>query len=249
MHLKNLFILFLFLSVVYSTAPSWVAQGVSLNYSMGTTSIYFTVTGNSNNQIHLSEKVVADTVSNLNPIENASKDFGNFWFDPAQLSSIFYGQTVDGYTYSAESQTTFAGKTYDAITIQATIQGVTTNKIYDKTTGLLLEWDVTGQPTVYLAAQYIPAFAPATPPPQNNQPPQNTPPPPPPQNNSGNAPPPPPQQNTPPPQNNSQNKTTKPKLIPIPPPAPSPPPSSSLPCCPSGFVLLILTFVMFKYKN
>jgi hypothetical protein len=173
MHKKGLAILLVLLAAAYSTAPSWVATGVSLNYSVGSDAVTFTVLERSGGDINF-QVLTHSTNHKSTAIENESADYGQFWFDTALLANIYTGSTASDFTVTGENQQSFAGKSWDAVTMQATISGATTTKVVDKNTGLLLKQtvDAVGAPAVTLTQYYIPSLAPTPPP---TQPPANNP--------------------------------------------------------------------------
>lgn len=244
--MKRLLALLVFLSVVYSTAPSWVDKGVSLNYSKGNDLLSFTVISKSATQVTFEQKTFSNSgslKSSINPTVNASKNPGPFWFDPALLDGAFIGQAIGEYSVTDKGQQNFAGKSWDAVTLEQILGSVSIKQTFDKKTGLLLKQtvNVSGEPEISLTQQYIPAFAP--PPPAPTPTPTPTPNPTPQPNNTVPAQP---------------NQTVTPAPTPTPNPAPTPGPAPSkskssvsipspqtqpplkLPCCPSALIFLII---------
>jgi len=172
------------LAICYSTAPSWVASGVNLNYTVGSDTVTFKVINRSGDDLHLNVKYLS-TAHESNPTENASTESGQFWFDNSELSGVSVGGMIGDYDVIAQGSQHFANKDWDTITLQTSISGATTTFVYDAATGLLLKETISasGAPTITLINYYVPAWAPPPPPPP---PANNTPSNPPQQNSSAN---------------------------------------------------------------
>jgi hypothetical protein len=260
--LKTLSVLLVLLSLGFATAPSWIAQGASLNYTSGTTSVSFLVTGVSGSNINIA-LTTAPPSATSNIVENATAESGQFWFDNSITSHAYEGELVNGLDVVSTGPQTFAGQSWNAVTLQGMVSDgmgntVETTYIYDEQTGLLLEQtvDASGVPNVVLSQYYIPALVP---PPQNVTPPQqNTTVAPEKNTTSAVTPPPAPQENS---TNNSSvvSQTTQPVTTEptetstdnagdqgSSPTGQSS--SSSLPCCPSAFILLLAGFVAIKAR-
>ena len=251
---RCLVVLMMLLAICYSTAPSWVASGVNLNYTVGNDTVTFKVLDRSGDDLHLNLKYLS-TAHQSNPTENASGESGQFWFDNSELSGASVGNIVGVYDVIAQGSQHFAGKDWDTVTLQTSISGATTTLIYDAATGLLLKETIsaTGAPTITLINYYVPAWAPPPPPPANNT---NTTPPqqnastnntgsPPPANTSGSSPP--PQQPSQPPGTNISNQSAGT------PPASQPAASSGTAkkklCSSSAFILLILGLAIIRIRR
>ena len=231
------------LAVSFSVAPSWVKPGVSLNYTVASDLVSFTVLNRTASDVKI-EVFTKSTSHKAYPTENATALYGQFWFDSASLASAYKGEDIGEYTVSDISSQSFAGQQWDTVSLQVTISGAITTKVLDKKTGLLLKQTVSavGAPSVILQQFYVPDWVSAPPaPPVNNTPPINitgnvtTP-----QNNTVVTPS---QNNTPPAQSNTttiQNTT---------PPAPTTPQKKPLPCCPSAFILLVLGLAVVSRKE
>jgi|GEM_PF-5649820 len=246
MRAKIIMALLAMLAVGFSVAPSWVKPGVSLNYSVGTDSISFTVLGRTDSSIQM-EMYTQSTSKKTHPNEDPTGVSGQFWFDSASLEYAYPGALISGYTVTDVSSKTFAGQSWGTVTLQSTISGATTTKVLDMNSGLLLKQTVSaaGAPAVTLQQLYVPdwAQAPAAPPVNN------TPPAPPPANNTANATAPPPQNNTgaPPPATPPVQNGTPPAQNSTPAIAAAsntPAPHEKKPLCPSSFILLALAFVV-----
>ncbi len=253
---RCLVVLMMLLAICYSTAPSWVASGVNLNYSVGTDTVSFSVLDRSGDDIHINQKTIS-TSAQANYLDNASAESGHFWFDSSEFSGESVGNMVGDYDVIAQGSQHFAGKDWDTITLQGTISGATTTFVYDTATGLLLKETVSaaGAPTVTLVSYYVPAWAPPPPPPApvNNT---NATPPhqnasmnntgsPPPANTSGSSPP--PQQPSQPPGTNISNQGAGT------PPGTQPATSSGAAkkklCSSSAFILLILGLAIIRIRR
>jgi hypothetical protein len=238
--------LLLFTVSAFSAAPSWVAQGAVLEYSVGTDTVKFTVLSSNGTDIRISIKA-ASASSAYTATENASADSGQFWYDSSELSSASVGADLGDFEVTGQGKQTFAGKEYDTITLEGVLDEVETTRIYEKQTGLLLKQTASapGAPVVTLIS-FTPASAPAPPPPP--------PPPPPPANNTSQPPP-----STPPSTPPAQPPSTPPSVPPStppsqppsePPPVPEEEPPEKKPitelCCPSAFILLMLGFLVIR---
>ena len=242
------------LAVSYSVAPSWVKPGVSLNYSVGSDLVSFSVLNRTVSDVKI-EVFTKSTSHKAYPNENASALYGQFWFDSASLAGAYKGGDIGEYVVSDISSQSFAGQQWDTISLQVTISGAITTKVLDKKTGLLLKQTVSavGAPSVILQKFYVPDWVQVPVPPVNN-----TPPPPPPVNNTGNVTAPPPvnntvvnssQNNTPPAQNNTtiiQNTTPPAQEPPV---APSTNGKKPWLCFPAAFILLVLAFAVVSRKS
>ncbi len=256
MKLKTLSVLLVLLAVASATAPTWIAPGVSLNYTSGTTSVSFAVTSATSGKIGIS--LTTSPPPNTNNFEeNATLTSGQFWFDPNMISHAYQGELINGFTVTSTGPQSFAGQSWNTATLRGIVSGAETSYTYDEQTGLLLEQTVeaSGVPNVVLSQYYIPALAP---PPQNiTPPPQNTTVPPAPQPNATIAPPPvPPAVNTTAQGNSTDNSsavqpTDNSSLVPSGAgdqgsTSSDQSSSSSLPCCPTSFILLLAGFVAIK---
>jgi len=254
MRTKIIMALLALLAVSFSVAPSWVKSGVSLNYSVGSDLVSFSVLNRTDSNVQI--KVFTKSTSHSTyPNENASAQSGQFWFDNSSLSSAYSGQNIGDYEVTDVNTQSFSGKQWDTVTLESTLSGAITTKVLDKKTGLLLKQTVNavGAPSVILQQFYVPDWVQVPVPPVNN-----TPPPPPPVNNTGNVTAPPPlnntvvnssQNNTPPAQTNTtvEQNTTSPGQAPW--PSPPSPADKPFPCCPAAFILLVLMFAVVSRKE
>lgn len=249
---RYLFVLLMLAPLAYPTAPSWVAAGVNLTYTQGSTTNTYFVQSRSGDDITYILRTVSST-STRNPTlhGNSSADYGDFWFDTSLLAGQHTGDTIGDYHVSDESQQSYAGKQYDTISIQSSVQGATITRTIDKATGLILKVhvNVAGLSDAVLSSRYIPAYDAQTPPPPS-QPPST-----PPQQNAtnGTAQPPPPASN------GTSGGSTPPAQQP--PPAPYQPSSGSSGsepisgvqpystksplCCGSAFILAFVGLIAF----
>jgi hypothetical protein len=257
MKLKSLCILLAFLSLGFATAPGWVANGTSLNYSSGGNLISFTVIGVSGGQISIAINTTSPKSSRAIK-EDASAISGQFWFDQPSLAHSYDGELLNGLTVDGTGRQAFAGDTWDTITLEGMVSGAQATQVYDGKTGLLLKQtvDAPGVPDVVLSGYYIPALLPA----QNATPPAsgaaNS------SINSSAVPDDSINSSIAAPQDNStDNSSIAPDNIQIPDDntslipdasgaAPQPDDqsasSSSSPCCASAFILLLVGFVALK---
>ncbi len=248
MRARYLIVLLMLVPLAYATAPSWVAAGVNLTYSQGSTTNTYYVQSRSGDDITYQLRTVTST-STRNPTlhGNASADYGDFWFDITLLSGQHTGDTVGDFSVTDESQQTFAGTQYNTISVQNSVQGATITRVIDKATGLVLKVhvDVSGVSDAVLSSRYIPAY-------------------------DATAPPPSPPPGTPPQQNATNGTATQPPPAPAsngsgtgtqqPPPAPYQPSGStgsepisgvqpystkSPLCCGSAFILAFIGFAAF----
>ncbi len=161
--LQILAMLLIFLPLCFSKAPDWVAKGVSLEYSVGSSKATFVVTDRNSTDIRLD----ITTVKTNKATENASLQYGQFWFDDSLLGGASVGKKIGDFEVKAIGSMTFAGKEWSAITLEGTISDAKTTRIYDKQSGLMLKQTVNaeGAPTITLTKFTIPAFESAAPPP------------------------------------------------------------------------------------
>ncbi len=241
---KHIAIVLLMMTAVNATAPSWVATGVNVSYSSGSSTYNYFVQARNSTDVSV---LITQQGHPFSASENASADYKDFWFDNTQLSGLITGDSMSDLSVTSTGQMSFAGNSWNAVNLSGTIQGAPVNYIVDQQTGLLLQ-EVVSPPSgpkmqLTLISYSIPSLAPPPPPQQNNTPPPS-----------------PQQNNTPPPQQNgtteqpAQNQTAPPPAPyqPSTPPStgngsfwptqPQPQQSSSLPCCPSAFILLLAGF-------
>lgn len=149
--------LLLFVSAVFATAPGWVAKGVVLDYSMDGDTVTFTVTERDSDEIRMEIK----TGGKYQATENASLDFGQFWFDSSKLKSAKKGDEIGDFKVTGVDTQTIAGKNWDCVTLEASLSGAKTIRIYDKNTGLMLKQTVQDgdAPPVTLKKYFIPDFS------------------------------------------------------------------------------------------
>ena len=136
--MKKLLAILFVLGLAYSTAPDWVAQGVSLNYSAGTDTLSFTVISRTTTQVTYQFKTISNSgnvKSSPTPTENATKSFGQFWFDSSSLDGAYVGETIGDFSVIDLSSQTFADKSWDTVTLEQIISGVSNRKTLDKKTG------------------------------------------------------------------------------------------------------------------
>jgi len=245
MHVKILMVLLALLPIGYSVAPAWVNTGVNLNYSAGSDAISFTVVSRSAEDIHL-QLYTLSTDKTTHPVENASADSGQFWFDTSLLSGASPGTFAGAYSVTDAGRQSFAGTDWDTVTLQSTVSGVVTTKVLDRSTGLMLKetFSAAGAPTVTLVKYYIPGISPA--PPQENsttpaQPPANQTPP---ADNQTH----PADNQTPSQPGTPGNGSAQPGTngTQAEPPAPQSPSAQQKKCCLSGFVLLLIGFAALR---
>ncbi|MCI0504156.1 hypothetical protein L0Y65_05610 [Candidatus Micrarchaeota archaeon] len=165
---KMAFILLAIMAVGYAAAPSWVAGGASLTYSVGSDSVTFNVMSVSGEDIEID--VIPSTTGKVSrATENKSLDSGQFWYDSAKLASASVGSTVGDFTVAGTGKQTFAGREWDTVTLVDTVSGSVTTKVYSLQGGLLLKQSVdkAGVPVITLARYAIPGLdvPPATQPP------------------------------------------------------------------------------------
>lgn len=169
MFVKSVSLLLVLLALAYSTAPTWVDSGVSLNYSVGGGQVAFSVTGRTSSDVNIN---VVQQGSPHTMIENASEDSGEFWYDPSLLANAYGGKMIGVYTVTGQSSMSFAGTTWNTISLQGSVSGASTTKIFDTTTGLLLQQTISTGPsttqTITLTQEYIPSLAPPPPAPVAN---------------------------------------------------------------------------------
>ena len=148
--------MFLVLGLSFATAPSWVAKGVNINYTIGKDTGTFTVLDRTSTSIKLELKLSSLKKSTM-PTENASSKYGQFWFDNSDLGNTFVGDRIGEFDVITEGDQTFAGTQWSTVTLRATLSGAVTTKIVDKDTGLLLKQtvDAVGAPTVTLTQYNI----------------------------------------------------------------------------------------------
>ncbi|MFN7991183.1 MAG: hypothetical protein U0R44_03415 [Candidatus Micrarchaeia archaeon] len=168
-------ILLALMPLVHPTAPAWVAAGVSLNYSVGSSAFTFIVLNRTSTDVRLQIQNHSSSKL-LTPTENASADYGQFWFDSSKLSGAQPGGSIGDFSVSETNKQTFAGKEWDTVTLTQTLGNSEMTKILDLQTGILLKQTVNapGAPVVMLQQYYIPSLAPPPPTPPPAQPPANT---------------------------------------------------------------------------
>ena len=245
MRLRWVLFLLALVAAAHSTAPAWVASGVNLTYSQGSTTNTYVVTSRTNTDIIYKLTTVSNTGTRSPTLDgNASVDFGDFWFDISLLSGQHTGDSVGDYHISDESSQAYAGKTYDTISVQTTVQGATVTRVLDKASGLVLKVSVNvqGVQDVTLAQRYIPAFDATAPQQPPSQPSQNASNPAPPANQTA-----PPQANNTQPEN--QTPPTQQQGTPYQPSSGGQPITGVQPystkspfCCSSAFILALLGF-------
>ena len=239
--MRALLLLLVLAAAAYATAPGWVAKGASLNYSAGTDTISFTVLERNSSDIRIQIKL-SSAQNPYTGVENASGQYGQFWFDKDQFSN------PEGFSVVGQSSQSFAGKSWNTITLQGMVSGAQTTRVYDKDSGLMLKQTVgaPGAPVVTLMQYYVPNWqAPAPPPPPPSAPPPA----------NGSAPPPSSPPSTPPP--TTPPSATPPSSTPPSSTPPSVPPSGEPfwpeeepepeqgPCCLPAFMLGALGFAVF----
>lgn len=200
MNIKAILLVLLLVSMSFATVPTWVRPGANLTYSAGSSVVSFKVLEVTAQNVRTQVESPTRTIN-----ENASADYGQFWFDNTTISEAVVGQTIAGFEVKSIGRQTFASKEWDTITIEGTVSGVITTKTYDKNSGLLLRQivSVSGAPTVTLTGYAVPAWMPPPAPPIQNQTNTTT-----------------PRTNT----TNSTNTTTTPPIPPAPSPTPAPAP-------------------------
>ncbi len=171
MNLKLIIIFLVFAGLIYSTAPSWITKDVSLNYSSGSSKVFFNVINRTQTDL-IFEVKTSNSPKPSKATENLSAQSGQFWFDSKLLADASTGSIIGDYSVVKEGKLTFAGKEWDTITLEIYISGAKNTKIYDKKTGLMLKQTVSaeGAPEVTLLALYVPEWAPPPPPVQEKKP-------------------------------------------------------------------------------
>ncbi len=164
-HLRNLIAILLIVALANATAPTWVASGAMVKYTVGTDTITFTVLSRNTTDVVIRIDTLSTSKSRTIS-ENASADYGQFWYDSDLLGGSYIGGYVGEFTADSEGSQTFAGKEWGTINISSTLSGALTKRIYEKRSGLLLRQtvDAVGAPSVTLIQYAIPAFGTTTPP-------------------------------------------------------------------------------------
>jgi cell division septation protein DedD len=256
MHTKTLMFLLALFALGYPAAPAWVNNGASVTYS-GTGGPYaFTVQSRDSTTDVVSQTIASGTPSTFD--ENASAESGQFWIDPAILSSASAGGSIGNYSVTAEGAQTFDGTSWNTITLESLQYGTPTTQVYDMASGLLLQQSYpssTGAPTITLEQYNIPNLQATTQPPANtttqpavnstqhaptnsSQPPAQT-------TSTGNTAP---QSGT----NTATQPANQPQASSTPPASSTTPPAAAAtapnPCCPIAFLLLIIGFAALRNR-
>lgn len=160
--LTSLLVLLLLFGGAFARAPSWIAVGTSINYTVGSSLYTFTVTEITSSQIKIDLKASSST-SRL--IDNATADSGQFWFDPTLLTSASAGRSIGDYSVVSTGEDSYAGKTFHTATLQIVLGGATTTKVFDVESGLLLDQrsSASGSSPVLIRNYFVQAWAPPPP--------------------------------------------------------------------------------------
>jgi len=261
--IKYLILFSLLASLVFSFSPEWVKEGLKVEYQIFTynkdnpssissvSSVSFTVVSKVGQEIKIETRSPSTkTTPTGRPVNNATANSGEFWYEPSLLVNSYIGQNIDGWLISKIGEKiNLAGKDWNVVYMTKTVGGFTKYRTVDKEKGLLLIENVTASNVVYdtrfssITPPFESVAPPTQPPPPSTQPPAATPPPTaPPPVNPGETPVPPPA--TAPP-------ATVPPAAPV---ATAPagslqPPDSNVPCCPIAFIFLALGGFVYYHKE
>ncbi len=156
MNFKPLLAIIFLLGICFSSVPVWVKPGVTLTYTVGSSQMVFRVLNVSDGNVRT--EITQGSVRTL--VENASADYGQYWFDNVTLQDSVVGQLIgDLQIVSFGTTTTIAGKQWSGVTLEQTMGTTTIRRIVDKNTGILLRQtaDATGAPVVELASYQFPS--------------------------------------------------------------------------------------------
>ena len=155
MNFKPLLAIIFLLGICFSSVPVWVKPGVTLTYTVGSSQMVFRVLNVSDGNVRT--EITQGSVRTL--VENASADYGQYWFDNVTLQDSVVGQLIgDLQIVSFGTTTTIAGKQWSGVTLEQTMGTTTIRRIVDKNTGILLRQtaDATGAPVVELISYQLP---------------------------------------------------------------------------------------------
>ncbi len=172
---KTLVAIMAFLALGFAAAPTWVAYGMYVKYTVGTDTIGFTVVNRTADEIRIEIKPASTTEFSW-ATENVTGTYGQFWFDSSLLTDASIGDKIGDFTVTDTGSETYAGRDWDTVTLQATISDAKTTRVYDRDSGLMLKQsvDVTGAPLVTLMQYNIPSLANYIAPPPTTLPPEET---------------------------------------------------------------------------
>lgn len=256
MKFKTIFAALIIFGLIFATAPAWVKEGVSLNYTGSDGNMYtYTVLNKSGSDNIIEIKINGNPASSAPETENGSLGSGRFWYDSSLLSGAFVGGTVGDDFVSSQGQLSAAGVNWNTTTLDGTKSGASVTRIIDKNNGILLKQTITygGVQQVIALKQFnIPIlFPPAnvvvTPPGipgSSGTPPAQTNPTQPSSGSSGTAA----QTSTPAVSSNTSTDTANQSIANLT-PADLKPPTSNVPCCPVLFGLLFAGFLSFRTRN